>query len=285
MKQMHLRRGAVNGTAAGKSPRVNAAAGFPGTGINLASDEFMTRKRFKLGLAALCLLTAFFMALIGLLLAPTLASAEKNSGTGHPQEDGPNGNGTSNPIYWEHGDGHEPDKVGWNAPHAGPCADGSCGNPGDDTQSFQGGSSEDSDHSSNNHDENHGQDGHDGNGSPGFPDGRFAGGFGGGSGGPSGGGNPHDQPGTDHNGNGGPDDSGPDVGGPDIHQPNDPYHDPDQPPFDPGKPPSDPLPGNPPGLQNPAGNSLTEIPEPLSLSLFAIGLTGLAVKRRRSKAA
>ena len=43
----------------------------------------MTKKRFKLSMAALGLLAAFFMALIALLLAPTLASANKDGGTHH----------------------------------------------------------------------------------------------------------------------------------------------------------------------------------------------------------
>jgi hypothetical protein len=37
----------------------------------------MTKKRFKLSMAALGLLAAFFMVLIAVLLAPTLASANK----------------------------------------------------------------------------------------------------------------------------------------------------------------------------------------------------------------
>jgi len=39
----------------------------------------MTKRRFKLSMAALGLLAAFFMALIALLLAPTLASANNLS--------------------------------------------------------------------------------------------------------------------------------------------------------------------------------------------------------------
>src|SRR5258705_4111537 len=41
----------------------------------------MTKKRFKLSMAALGLLAAFFMVLIAVLLAPTLASANKDAGT------------------------------------------------------------------------------------------------------------------------------------------------------------------------------------------------------------
>ena len=43
----------------------------------------MTKKRFKLSMAALGLLAAFFMALIALLLAPNLASANRDAGMHH----------------------------------------------------------------------------------------------------------------------------------------------------------------------------------------------------------
>jgi hypothetical protein len=52
-------------------------------GIKVALEAEMTRRRFKFGLAALGMLAAFVIALLGLLLVPTHASADKNSGTTH----------------------------------------------------------------------------------------------------------------------------------------------------------------------------------------------------------
>ncbi|HSS12886.1 MAG TPA: hypothetical protein VLL04_03275, partial [Rhizomicrobium sp.] len=77
----------------------------------------MTKRRFKLSLAALGLLMAFFLALIGLLLAPSLASANKDFGDSHPHggksdnavsHGGPGGdsNGSILADNWGPGHGH-----------------------------------------------------------------------------------------------------------------------------------------------------------------------------------
>jgi hypothetical protein len=265
----------------------------------------MTRKRFKLSLAALCLLTAFFMALIGLLLAPTLASAEKNSGAEHQHADEPNGNGAPNPVYSEHANWHEQDKnkdkITWNAPHTGPCEDQTCGNQGEDTQYSEGGSSGDADHSSNGHNGNSEHNGNEGNGSPGFlhGGGTGPGGFGGFPGGPSGDLPEHFVPDSSnhgdscsdetnsHDSNAGdacsdgsdPDDAG--QGGPQVHltPPNDPYDDPSHNPD--GR--DDPSPEDKNPSDGPTTNLVTQVPEPLTLSLFAVGLAGSVAMRRRRK--
>jgi hypothetical protein len=262
----------------------------------------MTRKRFKLSLAALCLLTAFFMALIGLLLAPTLASAEKNSGADHPHADEPTGNGAPNPIYSEHANRHEQDKnkITWNAPHTEPCADLPCGNQNDDTQYSE--ASTDADHSSNGHNGNDERNGNEGNGSPGSHNGGGAGsggGFGGFPGGSSAGSPDQFAPGSPNNDDtcsddadkscsddSDPDNSGHGGKGPqvDLTPPNDPYsdpsHDPRHDPDGPAGPSPEDKTSSPDG---PTTNLVTEVPEPLTLSLFAVGLAGSMAMRRRRK--
>src|SRR5258705_3264400 len=79
----------------------------------------MTKKRFKLSVAALGLLAAFFMVLIAVLLAPTLASANKDAGTPHhggaPDTAPPHGGPGGGSIFAEnwnetgHGHGHASD--------------------------------------------------------------------------------------------------------------------------------------------------------------------------------
>ena len=271
----------------------------------------MTKKRFRRGIAALGILAAFFLALMVLLFAPSLASAEKNSGPGHQHAEDLHGTsgGAPNPIYSEHS-WQEPEKVNWNAPPAGPCADGSCAAAGDndDTRYFAGGSgsSEGSSPSSNDHDGNGGSGGQ-GSGSD-SPHNGFAGGSGGGfPAGAFGGGNPQFAPNLtdggdtdkcesdnskfgkcdsdkDSFGKDGPrdgdsgkvgDPSGPNIQHPDS--PNGPY---DLPPIDPEHF-TDPNPETPPTDR--ADDLPQQIPEPLTLSLFAVGLVGSVAMRRRAK--
>src|SRR5256885_9491018 len=85
----------------------------------------MTRKRVKFGLALLGLLLAFFMGLLALMFAPTVASADKGAGAAWEEGHGQSGN----PAYFDptgtnhtgtNGAGHS----GSNLPHGdlGPCA-------------------------------------------------------------------------------------------------------------------------------------------------------------------
>jgi hypothetical protein len=272
----------------------------------------MTKKRFRRGVAALGILAAFFLALMVLLFAPSLASAEKNSGPGQQHTEEPHGNSgaTPNPIYSEHS-WQEPEKVNWNAPPAGPCADGSCAATGDkdDTQHFTGGSHEDSGPSSNEHGGNGGRGGSDGqgNGSD-SPHNGFAGGSGGGfPGGGFGGGNPQFAPNLtdggdtgkcesdnsksgkcdsdkDSFGKDGPRDGdsgkGGDPSGPNIQNPDSPDGPYDLPPIDPEHF-TDPNSETPPTDR--ADDLPHQIPEPLTLSLFAVGLAGSVAMRRRVK--
>src|SRR5438874_930916 len=224
---------ASTGATAGKS-RINTVLSSLAAAPILLPKVSMTRKRFKLGLAALCLLTAFVMAVIGLLLAPTLASAGKNNETGHQHADESDGHGALNPIYLEHSP--ETEKATWNAPPAGPCVAQSC-NHQDDALSYEDGSAADQGHSSS------GEGGQGGNPASDAGHGQagdgFAGGFGGGSsggfsGGPSQGSPQHvgsddqdesEDSSEDKSKSG---DSGPHDGEPEVHvsSSNDPYHDP-----------------------------------------------------------
>jgi hypothetical protein len=288
------------------------------TGIDFARSTFMTKKRFRRGLAALGVLAAFFLALMALLFAPSLASAEKKMGPGHQYAEGPHGNsgGAPNPIYSEHS-WQAPEKVNWNAPPTGPCADGSCAtaDDNDDTQHFAGGSGsrEDSSHSPNEQSGNGGSGGQ-GNGSD-SPRNGYAGGYGGGfPGGTFGGGNPQFAPdftndGDTHkcdtdSGKSGKDDSdkgasdkcdsdkdgagngdsgkgsSDDPGGPNIQNPDSPDGSHDLPPVDPEHF-ADPNPETPPTDRN--DDLPQQIPEPLTLSLFAVGLAGSVAARRRVK--
>jgi PEP-CTERM motif len=290
--------------------------------------DFMTRKRFKLSLAALGALAAFFLALIGLLLAPTHASAGKNNGAGHHHADNSDVvvGDSSDSNQPGHSGWHEPDKIDW-VPvggQMGPCAGTACDDsqetPG--TQYFGGDGTSGSTGAGGDFGHSHDSGDHDGNG----PQGRFAGGFSGGSfgGGGDGGNGPQGGPSSpDESGNPGPGDSGPgtlpdtgkldpdgtnpgtddsgptpldigklDPGGtnPDPDQAN-PYLDPspDLPPIivDDGKPGPD-GPNLGPDTKNPdlapPGDGTHKVPEPLTLSLFAVGLAGAGALRRRNKA-
>jgi hypothetical protein len=298
----------------------------------------MTKKRFRRGLAALGILAAFFLALMVMLFAPSLASAEKNSGPGHQLADEPDansgansgGNGAPNPIYSEHS-WQETEKVNWNGPPAGPCVDQSCaGGSGDDTQYFADAPSGGVVHSSNEPNGNGGPGSFGGTGGPGgqgndAPHNGFAGGPGGGfPGGIFRGGNPQFAPGSindddadkcdsddsksgkddtdkdtadkcesgdtdkddsanSDNGNsgkgdGGQDDSGSYASDSQIFQnPNGPY---ELPPVDPQHF-ADTNPEIPP--TDSTDDLPQQIPEPLTLSLFAVGLAGSVAMRRRAK--
>jgi hypothetical protein len=253
-------------------------------------------------LAALGILAAFFMALIGLLLAPTLASAEKNSGPGHQHTDESGGNGAPNPIYSGHEGSHESDKITWNAPPPGPCTGQSCGHQ-DETQYSEDGFSGDGGGFSYEQQDGHGQNGNGlpgsngGGSSGGFPGGRLA--YGGGSSGGYPGGSPGGSSGRPNTHNSDSNDSGTHDGDhdgghdgdhdkprsdvPETHLTplDDPYRDPDP---ESGPTFLAPPPGD--GLPEERGSGLdepTEVPEPLTLSLFAVGLVGSAAMRRRGR--
>jgi hypothetical protein len=269
----------------------------------------MTKKRFKLSMAALGLLAAFFMVLIAMLLAPTLASADKNSGVSHDHGGTPDGGipysgsgGASHGSIFadnEPGHGHE---YGYdtlfcaNNIHA--CTD--AGNADETHDGFNG---------SGDPQGGYGGDfsgGHKDGGGSSNGDGRYASNFwgggagGGGAGGGNGGGGGQ---GNGDNGNKGGDKTGtsqsdnPDSD--DKTGPGDPDPEiltldiPDDSPSDFVGSPFDDSPGdngdnsgdgpkgdNPPVTQA----TVTEVPEPLTLSLFAIGLVGAGALRRRSRA-
>jgi len=291
----------------------------------------MTKRRFKLSLAALCLLTAFFMALIGLLLAPTLASANKDFGDSHHHGGQPDNSGSVHgggdphgsilADNWgpghEHGDGID---TVFCAGGVYPCTDtsgsqdefdGAGGLAGGD---FGGGS--------HNHDGNGSSNGGFGSnfwggggyggGAGGYGGG--AGGYGGGAGGNGGGAGGNggekscakidDQTGdkaddkTDtgksdsdkncdttnsddtHDGTDGGNDGGTDGVLLTFAVPGDlppDFTDGDGPTGD--GPNDDPKDGNPP-ITNLA---VTQVPEPLTVSLFAVGLAGAATLRRRAR--
>jgi hypothetical protein len=256
----------------------------------------MTKKRFKMGLAALGVLTVFLMALTALLLAPTLASADKNSGTGHQHAAGPPGNsgGSPNPVYFEHPDGDQTENAGWSAPgdSGTPCAGGagSCAgqnadqneNPGSHYFDGPTGPSGDGGSSSGGSGGTPNDGNSDGSGS-GFPGGVFAGGFGFSGGGSVGSFGSGDTTPQDHSGDPASGDTGPDT--PLFFAPTS-NPDPDVPPIDFNRPPftDPPNPGGPPGGDPPLTLPDThKVPEPLTLSLFAMGLAGSAALRRRAK--
>ena len=265
----------------------------------------MTKKRFKLSIAALGLLAAFFMALIALLLAPTLASANKDAGTHHHGEKP----GTGYPYAGSgpHGfavNQNEPGHDHGNAFDAPFCVDGGvypCTVLGDTEDAF-GGAGGYSDRYEN---------GYGGGGNPqgGSPNGnnRYApnfwsggaggGGGGGGAGGGGGQGGPNSEQsgnkaGTEEPGNADSDDdktkgSGPELPPLALTPPGDDgepsyFVDPD---FGGPKTEGDPQDG-PKGEETPITEvAVTEVPEPLTLSLFAVGLAGAAQLRRRSRKA
>lgn len=269
----------------------------------------MTKKRFKLSMAALGLLAAFFMVLIALLLAPTLASANKDAGTSHlhdeapdtaPPHGGPGGASGGSILAWnetDHDHGHAFDTLFCVDGGAYPCAESGDGNDafdGGNPDSFEnggGGNPQGGDAWSN------GDGGH----TPSlWSDGGGAGGGAGGGVG-EGGGQGSDQGGdktcTDQSG---PPDSGPDDdktnscdADPDskiltLTTPDDLPSDFVDPSFG-GDPASDPPTGDPKSGDGPAGDNpataltVTEVPEPLTVSLFAVGLVGAARLRRRSR--
>jgi len=279
----------------------------------------MTKRRFKLSMAALGLLAAFFMALIALLLAPTLASANKDGGT-HRH------GGMSDPGYPHGGPGGAPQTFAENSNEPGDgqgnaldapfCVDGGvypCV-PGDGGDGFDGvGGYSDS------FENGYGGGGNPqgGNGSS-NGNGRFSPSFW--SGGPAGGGAGGGYGGGPNGNGGGPGDNGDAGNGPsdekcgntDKDQSDNSEQDGDETkscdtgpevplltltvPEDDGQPSDfvDPTFGDdePKTEDDPKGENppiteiaVTEVPEPLTLSLFAVGLAGAAQLRRRVRKA
>lgn len=260
----------------------------------------MTKKRFKLSMAALGLLAAFFMVLIAVLLAPTLASANKDGGTHHhgamPDTGHIPGGAGGAPHGWADNwneSGHDHGNA-FDAPF---CVDGgvySCSIFGDPDDAFDGaGGNPDSYENG----YSGGGNPQGGNGSSNDNNGRYSpsfwngGGGGNGGGAGQGGGQDDDKTGAHESGNpdsekdgAKTDDSDPPLltlTNPDDDQPND-FVDPD---FgdDDRKTEDDPK-DDPKGEEQPITEiTVTEVPEPLTLSLFAVGLVGAASLRRRSR--
>ena len=268
----------------------------------------MTKKRFKLSMAALGLLAAFFMVLIALLLAPTLASANKDAGTLYLHDEAPDtapphgglgGASGGSILAWNetgHDHGHAFDTPFCVDGGAYPCVDSGDGNDafgGGNPDSFEngggGGNPQGGDGWSNG----------DGGYTPSFwSNGGGAGGSvgeDGGQGGDQGG----DKTCTDPSGK--PDsgqdddktnscDAGPDSTFLTLTSPGDPPSDFVDPSFG-DDPASDPATGDPKSGEGPAGDNpvtaltVTDVPEPLTMSLFAVGLAGAARLRRRSRQA
>ena len=272
----------------------------------------MTKKRFKLSMAALGLLAAFFMVLIAVLLAPTLASANKDGGKHH---DGMPGSG--HPIGGPGGPGGahgSPAGDGWNAfghqhgnAHDTPfCVEGGVypcailddpdafdgGNPDNFESGYPGGGAQGGEGSPN--DNGHYTNNYWSGGAPG-------GGAGGGGSG-SGVGDGGNKAGSDESGDKAGDkssdepedktgdktgDSDPEIPllaltPPEDEKPNE-FVDPNFGGGDDDQPKTE---GGPEDENTPVTEiSVTEVPEPLTLWLFAVGLAGAASLRRRSREA
>ena len=265
----------------------------------------MTKKRFKMSMAALGLLGAFFMVLIAVLLAPTLASANKDGGAPHHHDampdvgyphGGPGGASHGFTENWNesgHDHGHAFDTPFCVDGGVYPCADlggadDAFGPPDGFENGFSGGGNP------------HGDDASNGNGrySPNF--------WGGGGGGPGGGAGEgghdgdkactkeSDKPDSEKTCDDSEQDGDKTKPGdtevplltltpPDDDQHSD-FVDPNFGDNDPngGKDPEDGPQDGPKG-DIPPVTELTEVPEPLTLSLFAVGLVGAASLRRRSR--
>ena len=265
----------------------------------------MTKKRVKLGLAVLGILFALILALIGLLLAPTMASAEKNSGATNSYGAQPGSGNSFGSNYSEHASGEGSDKGSdadeQLASNADACTGGflTCTDPvaSWDTETFGGDTASGSSFIGSGGDQQgENEQNQDGNPLSGFPPAFFAGGPGGGNG-PSFSSAPDfNAPASNvpdsnvlgdensPNKSGQPDqitDPGSDLSGTDPDPRRIVPDDPEEPPVPPrGNPPNEnPLPENPP----PSIAKTTQVPEPLTVSLFAVGLFGSAVLRRRTR--
>ena len=291
----------------------------------------MTKKRFKLSMAALGLLAAFFMVLIAVLLAPTLASANKDGGKHHAP------GGAGQPIGGPGGGAHgSPGTDNWNAfghEHGNaydapfcveggvyPCAilgdpdafDG--GDPNSFESGYPGGGAQGGEGSPNGGGQysptfwssgggpGGGNGGAPGGGIGGGPGGGNSGGPGGGNGGPGAGNGPADEKcgKTDEDQSDSSAQDGDETKSCDTDKTSasltsetssnlsSNFVDPDF--GDDGKPKTEDGPqGGPQGGpqdgpegENPPTTELTvtEVPEPLTLSLFAVGLAGAAGLRR-----
>jgi hypothetical protein len=265
----------------------------------------MTKKRFKMSMAALGLLAAFFMVLIAVLLAPTLASANKDAGNSHhhggapdtPPPHGGSGGPSGGSIFTENEPGHDHGNA-FDTPFCAhgvyPCTD--AGGAGDDFDSVGGqpdrlenaggGNPQGGDGWSN------GNDGHTSNF---WSGGGGAGGGAGGGGGGQGGDKGSDKTCTNQSGDSDSEqdddktdscDTDPDSKALTLTTPGDlPSSDFVDPSFG-----DDPTDGDPKSDGGPTGDNppvtevtVTEVPEPLTLSLFAVGLVGAASLRRRSR--
>ena len=265
----------------------------------------MTRKRFKFGLAALVFLTAFLMAIIGLLFGPTFASADKGSGTSY-KHDGDGKSGPPNPVYFQPPDSDGPNQHGHHtfADDVAPCSGAACGpkndgapdggdgiwhfsdGQGGEGQGGSGGGGHGSDHGS-------GDNGGSGPFAGGWnPGGGSFGGDGSGGGAPQGNANtcPSDKSNDKNSGKTGKDHCDKDAGNGSDGDPsgNGGHHDYD-PPSGPNDFPFDSSFDGGSNNNNDGGtpNTLTDppvqVPEPFTLSLFAAGLAGAAVARRRAR--
>ena len=280
-----------------------------GAASSLLHRFLMTKKRVKLGLAALGILFALILALVGLLFAPTMASAEKNSGATNGYVAQPGSGNSFGSNYSEHASGEGSDKGSdadeQLASNADTCAGGflSCTDPAAswDTDTFGGGSFPgSSSHSVGEDQQGENEQNQGGNPPSGFPPSFFAGGPGGGGNGPSFSNAPDfNAPENENSPNESAEtdeitDPGSNQGGPDPDSRRIPFDDdpenPLAPPGDGSKPDTGPPPsGNPPD-ENPLPENpplsiarTTQVPEPLTVSLFAVGLAGSVVLRRPAK--